>query len=235
MSTIYCIFLIMVQIKMNDSHFIMAQEFLSYPDKTWVTTDFFYLNRPAVVKFFTSLIKEDVMKRKSAFGPASRALVIHPEKLLELCIRGFKKSESKVLNFISKESSANLIKELKDHNIEFFLGRFSGVKPKLVYSTDSHLSLLLPDPGIFQGKKLDFFQMDLGFYKVKFGGNINIILPRYKKFLRRHVQKIKNVLIPSDFYSYLYLAASQTPMAKPQAEFMEAKLKGVYGNFLAWK
>lgn len=220
---------------MNDSEYIITAEFLSYPDKTWVTTNFPNLHRPAVVRFFNDLIRKGILKRNSAFGPSSRVSLIKPDLLLKLCINGFKKNESKLLNFTSKESGKEILSHLKNQEIEFYPGRLSGVRPELIYSSESTLSLLIPDRKLFWGKKLDFFQMDTGLFKVKFGGGIQIILPRFKIFLRRYAQKVRNLLLPSDFYSYLSLTASSSPMAEPQIEYMQNKLKGQYGNFLAWK
>ncbi|MBN2441287.1 MAG: hypothetical protein JXJ04_08070 [Spirochaetales bacterium] len=221
--------------RFNDTHYIIAYRLLCEPDKLWTSLDFPHCHRPAIINFFNFLIEQGVLYREHSRGRNSSTRLVNPEKLLNLCIQNFGNHEEKVISFVSKRAETDLIKDLLAANIEFYPGRFSGIRKELIHSTVSGFCLLLPERSLFYGEKLSEFQMDFKVLKVSFGGNITIILPRYKKFLRRYAVSGDSMLYPSDFYTYLFLSVTENIMALPQKNYMEKQLGGVDGNFLAWR
>jgi hypothetical protein len=219
----------------TDVHFIIAYRLLCEPDRRWTTLDFPDCHRPSVVRFFAFLIKTGVFYRKNSRGRNSYSKLVNPGLLLQMCIDNFRNNEEKVIEFVSKRQEATLINDLIHKELEFYLGQFSGIRGELIYSMVSGLSLLIPDRTIFLGHNLFAFQMDFKLYKVRFGGNITVILPRYKEFLRKYAITQDTMRIPCDFYTYLFLSTSSNAIALPQIEYMKKKLGGVNGNFLSWK
>ncbi|MBN1412211.1 MAG: hypothetical protein JW969_15305 [Spirochaetales bacterium] len=219
----------------TDTSYIVAHRFLCEPERKWTTLDFPGCHRPAVVRLFNYLIGEGVLQRNEARGRNSHSLLVSPAKLLDLCIENFNTNEEKVLSFVSKRPEDDLLQDLLRLKVEFYMGRFTGIRRDLIYSTVSGFSLLLPDRSVFSGDDLAEFQLEFKLLKVNFGGNITLILPRFKEYLRKFAVEQEGIRLPSDFYTYLYLSNSDNPVALPQKEFIEKEIGGVNGNFLAWR
>ena len=226
---------VQLSMKFTDACFIIAQRLLSEPEKSWTTLDFPSRHRPRVVRFFNYLIEEKVLFRKNPRGRNSFSVLDKPEQLLKMCITQFSRNEERVISFTSKRPVKEIVDSLANAEVEFYLGRFTGIRKQLIHSTVSDFTLLIPERSIFYGDALAEFQMDFRILKVGFGGNITVVLPRFKRFLKRHSIKQDNLQIPSDFYTYLFLCSSENIMAFPQKEYIEEQLGGVDGNFLAWR
>jgi hypothetical protein len=222
-------------IPFHDTQFIIARRLLCEPDKHWTTLDFPDCHRPSVVGFLKELIKSGIASRPRARGRSSHTTLTHPNALLELCIRQFNRNEEKSLSFFSQRKTEELLGSLTSAKREFYLGRFSGIRKNLVHATESSLSLLIPDRKTFYGDGLADFQMEFRLLKVKFGGNVTVILPRYKLFLKKTAITQYGLKLPDDFYTYLYLATATHIMATPQREYIEKKLRGINGSFLSWR
>lgn len=221
--------------RFTDTHFIIAYRLLCEPDRQWKTGDFADCHRPSVVSFFNYLIGQGVLERKSPRGRNSISKLVNPQQLLGMCVENFRNNEEKAIGFVSKRPDTELVNDLIGRGIEFYPGRFSGIRGELIQATVTGLSLLIPDRRIFYGERLAEFQMDFKLLKVGFGGNITVILPRYKLFLRKYAAGRNGVMLPSDFYTYLFLSVTDTVIAEPQKAYFEKQLGGVDGNFLAWR
>lgn len=219
----------------KDSFFCIAYELLMNPKKKLTTRDFKNYKHADVVGFIGSLISENIVKRDIHFGRRSFSILKNPGKLLDLCIDQFKNSEKKSYLFTSQRINSEILSDLKEKNIEFYLGRFSGIRTELQNTYDNMLTILVPDKKYFEGYYLQELEYDLGIGKVRIGGNILFVLPRYKKFLRRYAQDFGGYKIPADFYTYLNMAAMNNPLGKPQAENIIKRLRGKDANFLSWQ
>ncbi|MFH1259516.1 MAG: hypothetical protein ABII74_06885 [Elusimicrobiota bacterium] len=219
----------------KDSYFCISYELLKNPEKKLTTRDFNNYKRADVVDFIRFLILENIVRRDIHFGRESFSILKNPEKLLNLCIDGFKNSERKSFLFTSNRNYHEILSDLKRKNVEFYLGRFSGIRPNLQYAYDNMLTLLIPNKKYFEGYDLRELEYDLGVSKVRIGGNILLVLPRYKKFLRQYFLNSGEYKIPSDFYTFLSMTTMNNPLGKPQAENIIKKIKGKDANFLSWK
>jgi hypothetical protein len=221
--------------KFKSSYFIIAKNMLSEPGREWARRDF-NLNDTDTARFFDFLRKQRIIERKQKTGRYSCSVLKDPEKLLNLCVEGFKDCERTVLKFVSKRNKEEVLSELSGRNIEFYLGRFSGIAPGLNYVYDNALVINIPDGSYFSGIRLQSLQLDLSISRVKLSEDILLVRPRYWRFLQ--YQSLKNTQgynIPSNLYSFLYAASTTNPMGKPQMEYMIKKLGGIGGDFLVWK
>lgn len=206
----------------------------------WNTTNplFKAYKRSNIVSFFNTLIIEHILKRAALRGPKSGATLANPQKLLDMCVNGFKDNQQTKYEYVTKQSHKQVIQNLIAKKIKFYIGGFSGVRDGLVESMDNRLIILITDRTYFSGEKQYNLQMDLKISKVTTYGDIKIILPKYHKFLEKEEYQQTNsagVSIPSDFYTYLYMRSSIDPMAQHQANHMESLLSKKTDSFLYWQ
>ena len=218
---------------MKDTDFIIAEAVLSQPEKFWTARDFIKINQKNVVKFFTQLIEVQIFKRNSSRGPNSAAALQNPEKLLVLCVEAFE-PWYKTYSFICLSSPKTLYEKLNQTGIQWYLGDFDGLKPQLKLSSRSGTTLLIPGKSLFMSHSFLNFQFKMGLNRVSMGGNVYIHLPKYWRFLASSHQTISGIKIPSDFYSYLCLKNTNSPLAVTQISHMEKCLRKRAGSFLAW-
>lgn len=217
----------------KDSFFTISEKVLSNPGKKWAVNDFPNLNRNEVSMFYNLLLKEGVGERKSQFGKNSALRIIHPARLLELCIENFSAGK-KSYNFISNEKESTVLRSIKNAAGTLIIGGLKGLRPELKYSEDGKLILYINESRFFKRAQLNYFQVSSGIYHVKFGGGIYLVLPAHKQFLNSGLMNRGEYKIPSDFYSYLSLCVDKNPINLPQKEHMEQLLRRHDGNFLSW-
>jgi hypothetical protein len=235
----------MPYMKLKSSYLCIAYAMLikahipdNYSDPTvWSTLDFPGYKKNDVVEFFNRLILERVLVRSlAARGPNSGSRLINPKRLLNICIEGFTDNVLKRYYYVSKLSYDNIIKNLTALNIKFFIGGMQGVRAALREVRDNRLTILIPEREWFTGYKQQELQLKLGINKVHHGGDIEIVLPRYHRFLNK-LDEIDNPgsHVTPDFYTYLSMKSSKDPMAQQQAKHMENILRGEHGSFLNWQ
>jgi hypothetical protein len=223
----------------KSSYLGMAYEMLvSYEKQTWNTHSFdeFKYSRRDIISFFNALVMERAIVRSTKRGPHSEAIFSNPHNLLNMCVAGFRDNVIKRFMYISKESHEQIIKNLVDKEIKFYLGGFRGLRGGLRDSYDNTLTVILPGRSWFKGFKQYNLRTDLRITKIYGKGDIEFILPKYHKFLEheKYQQQENGINIPSDFYSYLSMKSSKDPMVLHQATHMENILQNQHGSFLFW-
>jgi hypothetical protein len=232
-------------LKLKSSYLCIAYEMLTkatapgnHKDATvWSTLDFKGYKNSDVVEFFNLLIAERIIVRSmAARGPNSGSRLINPKRLLALCVDGFADNRLKQFQYVSKLSHDNIIKNLTALNIKFYIGGVQGVRAALKEVRDNRLTILIPEREWFSGYKQQELQLKLGINKVHHGGDIEIVLPRYHRFLNK-LSEIDNPgsRLTPDFYAYLSMKSSKDPMALQQVSHMENILRGEHGSFLNWQ
>jgi hypothetical protein len=221
------------QLIFTDNCFIMASRMLVEKDRRWVVRDFDNqkISKRLAAEWFNFLIDRDILSRDKPVGPGSSAAVKDREKLLRLCERNFINPERKTLSFICRRDKKALLSDLKESNLDFFLARFSGVAPGLVYVEDESLYLYLTEIKMFKYESVYSLEKKFGIHRVSSGGDIFIMLPRYRKFLKSGAQESEGFKIPGDFYTYLDMMTMDSPRGRDQARHMEKKLRNREGSF----
>ena len=217
----------------SDNDFVMAYHILIEKKRKWTVRDFekYKISKRLAADFYNNLINEGILSRKTPFGPKSFCYLKNRSKLIKMCVEQFVRPEKKTLNFVSTRDIGYIIDEIKNLKIEFYLAKFSGIKPSLKYVQDEKLYVFLPDLKLFRSESISMLEKKLGIHRVNSGGNVLFFLPRYRKFLRHNFQEINGFRMPSDFYSYLDMSTIPNPRGREQADNMLAKLKKQEGSF----
>lgn len=206
--------------RIESSQLGVAYEMLSDPKKVWSTLMFTCYKSNEVESFFKELVKEGIISRSRVQGgPQSGAVLVNPRKLLALCVKGFADNIMARLEYVSKLSRSEVVKNLEWLETSYYISGFGNI-----------LTILIPDSAWFTGIKQNELQKILGISKVQSNGDIEIILPRYHDFLEKYHRKENGVNIPSEFYTYLTMKSSNDPMAQQQAKHMEAILRDKNGS-----
>lgn len=218
----------------SDNDFIMSYHILTEKNRKWTVRDFekYKISKRLAADFYNLLIDKGILARKNPFGPKSFCLLKNSAKLKKMCVEQFVIPEKKTINFVSTRDLRDILKEIKNLRIEFYLAKFSGIKPNLRYVQDEKLYIFLPDLNLFRYESISMLEKKLGIHRVNGGGNMLVFLPRYRKFLRHNFQEINGFRMPSDFYSYLDMSTLPNPRGQEQADNMLAKLKNQEGSFV---
>jgi hypothetical protein len=224
--------------KFKSSYLSIAYKILSEPREEWSTRDFVGYRRNDIVGFIKLLVKNGVMKRTAAFGSLSKTTLVKPKELLSLCVGAFKDNNIKSVYCISKGPLDEVLKKIKENPKDIILGNLSGVRKGLHYATHSVLTLQVSERKYLRNNDLKDLEYRLGMGVVrspKSGTwNIEILLPRHWRFLKQTADKEDSLFIPSDFYTYLSLAASNNSLHQEQAEYIYNTLKRKPAGFLSW-
>lgn len=218
----------------SDNDFIMSYHILAEKNRKWTVRDFekYKISKRLASDFYNFLIKEGILSRKNPFGPKSYCFLKSPAKLINMCVEQFVRPEKKTITFVSTRDIKDILDEIKNLKIEFYLAKFSGIKPNIKYVQDDRLYIFLPDIKLFRYESISMLEKKLGIHRVNGGGNVLFFLPRYRKFLRHNYREIDGFRIPSDFYSYLDMSTLPNPRGQEQADNMLAKLKNQEGSFV---
>lgn len=222
------------QFVFSDNDFIMSYHLLTEKNRKWTVRYFekYRISKRLVSDFYNFLIKEGILQRNNPFGPKSSCFLKRSAKLIKLCIEQFILPEKKTISFVATRNLTDISAEVKRMGIEFYLAKFSGIKPNIKYVMDDRLYIFFPDSKLFRYESIYLFEKKLGIHRVNSGGNVLFFLPRYRKFLRHNYQEIDGFRIPSDFYSYLDMSTFQNPRGQEQADYMLTKLRNKEGSFV---
>lgn len=218
----------------KSNSFIMAYHLLKEKKPHWVVRDFFNygISKRLVAAFYNYLIKENVVTREKLLGPGSGCQIKDRGKLLTLCINGFVRPEKKIISFTSKRDRKALLEDLKKTSIPFYLGKFSSTSREFPFVQNENLYLYALDKGLFRYENLYKLEKQLGLYRVYHGGDIFLMLPRYRKFISHALRMDAGFCIPTDFYTYLDMMTMKNPRGREQAEYMYMKLKERGNSFV---